>query len=196
MQTPIDPHDRKLARIVTDARMRARVRTYNGLATRENMRLIGFCTTDWRYTPWSGNQADAVRMAYTRDDGMHDIGWWKNPLYSRCLHLSLSFVGLTRSSLDPREALRAVPLPQKHAAAHAICLAFYGDQARKLWIEPPYTDVGKAHDVYHYRLFMTENFGEPVELKGEVYTLQFTAKGWKSWSELHPPGAYGLENPP
>ncbi|MCK5236435.1 MAG: hypothetical protein KAR06_05545, partial [Deltaproteobacteria bacterium] len=32
-----------------------------------------------------------VMLIFTRDEGMHDAGWWKNPDYARCYHLSISF---------------------------------------------------------------------------------------------------------
>lgn len=34
-------------------------------------------------------------LVYTRDVGHHSCGWWKNPDYERCYHLSLSWPGGT-----------------------------------------------------------------------------------------------------
>jgi hypothetical protein len=30
-------------------------------------------------------------LIYTIDDGMHSIGWWKNPEFARCWHLSVAY---------------------------------------------------------------------------------------------------------
>lgn len=32
-----------------------------------------------------------VSVLFTRDTGHHSTGWWKNPDYERCWHLSLGF---------------------------------------------------------------------------------------------------------
>lgn len=38
--------------------------------------------------------------------------------------------------------------------------------------------------VYHYRLFCDEAW-KPIMPRGEVYSTQFTERGWKSFSDLH-----------
>lgn len=40
-------------------------------------------------------------VIFTRDVGYHTSGWWKNPDYERCYHLSISFPGgMKRSRLE------------------------------------------------------------------------------------------------
>ncbi|MNL61322.1 hypothetical protein D3C87_1852290 [compost metagenome] len=62
--------------------------------------------------------------------------------------------------------------------------AFYGDEVKNLWIEPPYTEVGKEHGVYHYRLFCDEAW-KPMKPRGEVYSKDWTPADWKSFSDIH-----------
>lgn len=113
-------------------------------------------------------------MLFTRDEGMHACGWWKNPDYERCEHLSLAFW---------RGGMRA---PHDHHHARLWCLAFFGaERSRYLWIEPPFSAHGREADVYHYRLFLAPDWRLPVLPRGEVYTREFTERGWKSWSDLH-----------
>lgn len=105
-------------------------------------------------------------MIFTRDVGYHSGGWWKNPDYERCWHLSISFPdGRNKVTLDK------------------IIEALFGAHKNLIWVEPPYTDTGKKYDVWHYRLFCDENW-QPIKPRGEVYSTQFTEKGWKSFSEL------------
>jgi hypothetical protein len=115
---------------------------------------------------------------------MHSIGWWKNPDYERCEHLSLSF-----------RYADGTAAPHDHKLGRAWALAFFGEHARKLWVEPPYSPYGKQWDVYHYRLFVDPAW-KPILPRKEVYTLEFTALGWKSWSELHAPGEIISETQP
>jgi len=62
--------------------------------------------------------------------------------------------------------------------------AKFCDDRRLLWIEPPYSPEGRRSDVHHYRLFCDEHW-QPIKPRGEVYSTDFTEKGWKSFSELH-----------
>jgi len=103
----------------------------------------------------------------TRDVGYHTCGWWKNPDYERCWHLSIAFHGGKNKN-----------------GLKKIIDGLFGDHKRKLWIEPPYSDVGKSKGVWHYRLFCDEQW-DPIVPRGEVYSTQFTERGWKSYSELH-----------
>lgn len=162
-----------MLRLVKRARKRAAAGTYNGQYTPANRALIEHCTHRFAHNP-----EIAASLVYTRDQGMHSSGWWKNPDYERCLHLSLAFVD--------RQAMR--PVRQQHDLARTWCAEFFGDHVRKLWVEPPYTPEGKQRDVYHYRLFMAPGWHTPILPRKEVYTLEFTALGWKSWSDVHPPG--------
>lgn len=127
-------------------------------------------------------------MIFTRDAGMHSSGWWKNPDYERCLHLSLSF--------QVREQGTVWPLPQDHKTARRWCEALFGADVRQLWIEPPFSEAGRQRDVWHYRLFCNPGW-EPIRPRGEVYSRGWTPAGWKSWSEIHgvrdQDGAFGAE---
>lgn len=114
-------------------------------------------------------------LTYTRDAGMHSGGWWKNPDYERCFHLSLCF-------FDPETREWA---PHNHKMAQEWCTFFFGDARRMLWIEPPLTKPGKQAGTWHYRLFMDESWTVPLLPRGEVYSRELTEAGWKSWSELH-----------
>jgi hypothetical protein len=60
---------------------------------------------------------------------------------------------------------------------------FFGEDRKLLWCEPPYTDVGKRNDTWHYRLFCNVAW-QPIKPRGEVYSKEFTAAGWKSYSDL------------
>lgn len=106
-------------------------------------------------------------MIFTRDTGYHSGGWWKNPLYERCYHLSISFPGGI----------------EKNTLAKIID-GLFGSDKKLLWTEPPYSEQGKNLGVWHYRLFCDE-FWRPIMPKGEVYSTQFTERGWKSFSELN-----------
>jgi hypothetical protein len=107
-------------------------------------------------------------IIFTRDTGHHTCGWWKNPDYEQCFHLSISFPGgRNKSAIDK------------------ILSGFFGEHKSKLWIEPPYSEIGKSKEVWHYRLFC-DKFWNPIIPRGEVYSKQFTDIGWKSYSEIHP----------
>lgn len=115
---------------------------------------------------WWLERFDCI-LIFTRDVGHHTSGWWKNPDYERCYHLSISFPG-GRSRKKEQYILQKL---------------FRGN-CRLLWCEPPYSSEGKKAEVYHYRLFCNEGW-EPIMPRGEVYSTQFTELGWKSFSEIH-----------
>lgn len=115
-----------------------------------------------------------IRAIFTRDYGHHSGGWFKNPDYERCFHLSLSF----------RSPDGIILLSQNHKIAKELCQMFYGGNTRLIWIESPFSKDGKLHDVWHYRLFVDYN-GQPILPRGEVYSKEFTEIGWKSFSEIY-----------
>lgn len=128
--------------------------------------------------PWNGtdNVPDECRwllqrypcvIVFTKESGYHSSGWWKNPDYERCWHLSISFPGgREKKTID------------------TILDNLFGSGKNLIWVEPPYSDVGKSKDVWHYRLFCDDNW-QPIKPRGEVYNTEFTERGWKSFSELH-----------
>jgi hypothetical protein len=113
-------------------------------------------------------------LIFTRDTGHHTSGWFKNPDYERCLHLSMSF----RAPFDV-----SIPRDFDVALAKEWAEIFFGEARRYIWAESPKSDVGKAAGVWHYRVFCDEHW-QPMLPRGEVYSTEFTEKGWKSWSEV------------
>lgn len=113
-------------------------------------------------------------LIFTRDEGMHSSGWWKNPDYERCLHLSLSF----------RDPLTGMPRPRDIELTKDWVEAFFHEQKRLIWAESPYSDDGKRSEVWHYRVFCDLNW-HPMMPRKEVYTREFTDAGWKSFSDLN-----------
>lgn len=109
-----------------------------------------------------------LTVVYTKEDVYHTGGWCKNPEYERCWHLSVSFQG---GEPDKR-------------VLKLILECIFGVNQRLLWVESPYSQVGKNLEVTHYRLFCDEHW-KPIQPKGEVYNTHFTERGWKSFSELN-----------
>ena len=115
-------------------------------------------------------------ILFTRDEGYHSCGWWKNPDYERCYHLSISFKGVQGDDV--------FRLPRNSKLTDKWIDAFYGDDKKKMWTEPPYSKAGKAMEVWHYRLFCDEAW-QPIKPKGEVYSRDQIPEGFMSFSELN-----------
>lgn len=128
-----------------------------------------------------------VILVFTRDSGHHSGGWFKNPDYERCYHLSVSF--FDQETLC-QETL--CPVPFKKKRAEKWVKDFFGGNARLTWCEPPYTEEGKGRGVHHYRLFYDPSWKNPIKPRKEVYSKDFTEKGWKSFSEIHGNKASGV----
>ena len=124
-----------------------------------------------------GYQAETgAHVILTRDTGHHACGWWKNPDYERCLHLSLSF-------FDPKSRERRGQ--DREQAAEWVEAVFHSAR-RLVWTEPPCSEAGKKADVWHYRVFYAdEAFRIPILPRGEVYSKELTEAGWLSWSDFH-----------
>lgn len=104
-------------------------------------------------------------VVFTKDEGMHSCGWWKNPDYERCYHLSISFPsGKSKSNLQK------------------VLSGLFGNYTKWLWEESPYSEQGKQNEVWHYRLFCDANWN-PIMPRKEVYSTDFTPNNWKSFSE-------------
>lgn len=116
---------------------------------------------------------NGVILIFTRDVGMHTGGWWKNPDYERCYHLSISF----------RNIITWEMMPKNKKISFRYLKAFFGEDHTKLWCEPPYYPSGKEADCWHYRLFCDENW-QPIIPRGEVYSKELTEAGWKSFTEI------------
>ena len=155
-----------LGRVVAFAKVRAQRRDYDGT---EDAALMAYCRHLYRVNP-----EVTAALIYTRDIGHHSGGWWKNPEYERCLHLSLSF----------RDFISNSALAFSKKDAFEIATAFFGEHVRKCWVEPPYTPEGKECDVHHYRLFCDACWA-PIVPRFEVYDKRSTPPEWKSFSEIH-----------
>lgn len=113
-------------------------------------------------------------LLFTRDTGHHTSGWFKNPDYERAYHLSLSFFDpVTKDRIDQDKRL-----------ARVWCSLFYGADINFLWCEPPWSKPGKQNQVWHYRLFCDPGW-QAMKPRKEVYSREFTEKGWKSFSDIH-----------
>ena len=106
-------------------------------------------------------------LIFTKDVNHHLGGWWKNPDYERCYHMSISFPnGINKS------------------AVKIAINNLFGWDKKYIWVEPPYSRQGKKAGVYHYRLFCDMNW-KAIKPRGEVYSKHLTKVGWKSFSELN-----------
>lgn len=109
-------------------------------------------------------------LIFMRDVGMHSSGWFKNPDYERCWHLSVSFWDVEANAMRPYEA----------QLAETWVRCFYRGNAHYVWEEGNFRiDVP---GVRHYRV-LCDRMWQPIIPRGEVYSLDFTEKGWKSWSD-------------
>jgi hypothetical protein len=166
--------------LVPFAKRRAmRLACYDGRVTDDNMWLMHRCSHLLAISP-----IESAAIIFTRDIGHHSSGWWKNPDYERCFHLSISFL------VNPTDE----PLPFRPKIGERIAKAFYGEDVRKVWCERPYSEEGKIRDVHHYRLFC-DPLWTPILPRGEVYRKDETPAGWLSFSELHGVALEDIEAP-
>lgn len=162
-----------MAGVATQMKRVARTGFYNG--------VMSTCDRPYFERCRAFHLATGTLLIFTRDIGMHSSGWWKNPDYERCWHLSIS-------CHDP---ITMESAPQDRKLAGRWIEAFYGDDKRYVWAEPPYSPDGKQHDVWHYRVFCDPAW-QPIMPRGEVYTREFTERGWKSFSDLQDENAKEL----
>jgi len=154
----------------------ARYDVNNGLRTVENHKYIRRCT---HYDAKSG-----TLMIFNRDQGPHSHGWWKNPDYERCFHLSLSF----------KDPVTGQHRGERDAILTKVWLdLIYGSNQKYIWCEPPVGKDGKRLIVWHYRLFMQPDWKTPLLPRGEVYSKENTPPGFKSFSEVQAELEYELE---
>lgn len=113
-------------------------------------------------------------LLFTRDIGMHASGWFKNPDYDRCYHLSISFWDFGSSN-------QPIPRPYEHDLARLWCKVFYGDWIRYVWTESSSLPELPS-EVWHYRV-MCNKAWQPIIPRKEVYSREFIEKGWKSFSD-------------
>lgn len=128
-------------------------------------------TPYWNSCQWF-LECSSVGMLLTRDHYHHLSGWWKNPDYERCYHLSLSFYDANKQSK-----------PKDPKLTEEILDLTFGKHKKKIWTEPPYSEIAKKMSIWHYRLFCNEKW-YPIMPRKEVYTKEFTDPAWMSYSEL------------
>lgn len=150
----LDPQQQD--RFVADAKRCAMAGLFDGTA--RTKWLLRYCRHEF---DWMGSP---TTMILTRDTGHHTGGWWKNPDYERCWHMSCSFLdGFTRRRGD------------------ALARLIFGDEVRLTWIEGPWSKEGREIGVWHYRLFCDPAW-VPIMPRGEVYS-RFMPADWRSFSE-------------
>lgn len=166
-----------LEKLVASMRLAALTGLYMGLIrTPADEAYIRRCTATHNFM--------GMGLIFTRDTGHHTSGWWKNPDYERCFHLSISF-------FDPA-TMR--PAPFNREEARRMAKRFFGDNLKWVWVEPPYSELGRQRGVHHYRLFCDAGWN-PIKPSGEVYSKENTPAGWKSFSEIHGDAAKQFEPP-
>ncbi len=156
--------------VARELRRRATTWTWRGEMGPDTMRRLTYCHFDHGET--------RTRVMFTRDAGMHESGWIRNPDYDRCFHLSLSPF--------PHDVLiGVVPVLDFRPEIERLWVeAFYGEDAHLTWREGPKTPEGRGREVAHWRLFADAHW-QPILPRGEVYHSLFTPPDWRSWSQVH-----------
>lgn len=165
-----------MASIARQMKAAARKGFFDGANTPRNLHYINRCS---RVDP-----VTCTKLIFTHDIGHHTSGWWKNPDYERCFHLSLSPFEPSSGLVDVRGVLYPTQAELDPKLRLQWAKTFYQDHVSKTWIEPAYTDFGKAAEIWHYRLFLDKAL-EPILPRGEVYSKELTEAGWKYFSEVH-----------
>lgn len=132
-------------------------------------------TTPSRYFTYARQEhvSTGTTIIFTREYGYHTGGWFKNPDYERCWHLSIGFWDM----------LIRKPRPFEPALARDWARLFFGDWTRYIWEEgPAYKPSADHPEVHHYRVFCDARW-QPIIPRGEVYNRDFIEKDWQSWSE-------------
>lgn len=160
-----------LPALVQFAKRRADRWLYDGRVGPTTQRMMALCSHEFAVSP----EVHAA-IIYTRDVGHHESGWWKNPEYERCLHLSISY--------RTDGAWNGVPVPHDKKQSALFAEAFFDESRRLCWIEGPYSPEGRVRDVWHYRVFCDPSW-TPILPRGEVYSRDLTEAGWKSFSDIH-----------
>ena len=121
-----------------------------------------------------GHRPSGSLLILTREYGYHTSGWWKNPDYERCLHLSISFRDPETGSVRARDP----------DWSKTWLDAVFGATQTLLWCEPAASADGKRSDVWHYRVFYAPGWVAPILPRGEVYSRDWTPAGWLSFSDV------------
>lgn len=159
--------DRHFAQVAADMRVTALTGTFDGRP--RNMAYVQRC----RFI----DDVTGTTIIFSRDTEHHTSGWMKNPEFERCYHLSLSRTP-SRIIVPGRQVTDLDAESQRRWLR-----AFFGDDARKTWLESAKSTVGIRIGVLHWRLFCDEHW-QPIQPRGEVYSTELTELGWKSASQL------------
>jgi hypothetical protein len=143
--------------------------------------------------------ATGTIILFTHDTGHHTGGWFKNPDFERCQHLSLSFIAPWPDRPDDelgnwRRIGMMMPtlhdqygrLPFNRTLAEIWVKAIFRDDRRLLWSEGPFSENGRVAMVNHFRLFCDRAW-TPIKPRGEVYSRELTEAGWQSYSDIGAP---------
>ena len=131
-------------------------------------------------------------VMFTRDRGHHTGGWFKNPDYERCRHLSLSFRAPSPARAahelgSPHRIARLGGLIQPRAFDSSLAAEWvkllHGDDRRYAWEEGAFSTQGRELAVRHYRVWCDQGW-QAIKPRGEVYSRELTEAGWRSWSEV------------
>ncbi len=165
--------------IVRDDHERAARRLRFEAAARTPCRGLGPPT----YRLWHVDRRTSVisQLIFTRDTGHHSSGWFKNPDYERCYHLSISFAAVTDWLSRKTEM---IPFEQVLAGAW-VMRVYPPAYHRTIWEESAKLPQAIAVGIRHYRAFCNEAW-QPIVPRGEVYSTELTELGWRSWSAQHP----------
>ena len=150
----------------------ARSNPWNGKMDLQGQVTIERCK---RLDPYTGTS-----LLFTFDRGYHTCGWWKNPDYDKCFHLSIA--SLISAYEQAGESTDGIPELTK-TVRKLWAKVFFEKMTKLLWVEPPFSEEGKKLETWHYRLFVDKS-GIPILPRGEVYSRELTESGWKSWSEI------------
>jgi hypothetical protein len=180
MTTKLEEH---MARVSARMLFAAKRWPWDGVADARGMAVLEKCRR--------ADTKTGASLLFTFDHGYHASGWWKNPDFDRCFHLSVAELApvLEKAGFDVSE------IPQLTTATReAWARAFFADTERLIWTEPAVSDHGKALAATHYRVFVDVD-GVPILPRGEVYSRELTAAGWLSWSDVQAAklAAEGLE---
>ena len=169
--------ERQMRRIAYSMTAFARTWEFNGQNTEMNMQWIILSS---RIHHESGR-----KIIFTRDVNRHLSGWLRNPDFERCWHLSLSHI--PPNLIIPGRVIDMNPLdyciPPDKGITKMWCEAFFGPHLHFVLVEGPKSAIGKERDVWHFRICADEHW-EPIKPRGEVYSSEWTERGWKSASEI------------
>ena len=73
-----------------------------------------------------------------------------------------------------RDNIIGYPKPKDKKLTKEWIGLFFGDKQSYLWCEPPFSEIGKRQDVWHYRMFCDPSWS-PIIPRKEVYSKDYTS---------------------